>query len=117
MMTVDFVTRGEGEWKMVLVEQGPWRGPVDEQLRRIQDRLYGCLDAVLDGQLAAKFPESLNKRIVIRLDCYDVPKEEVATFFDKFAKGVFGIRDYRHALDVSQFVSEFAFEVNFDLVG
>ena len=58
MTTVDFVARGEteGEWKMVLVEQGPWSGSIEDALQRIQKRLYDCLDAALDGQLAEKYP-------------------------------------------------------------
>jgi hypothetical protein len=34
---VDFVAEGStpNEWKMVLVEEGPWVGSVEEQLRRV----------------------------------------------------------------------------------
>lgn len=88
---VDFVAHGEAddEWKMVLVEQGPWDGPIEAQLRRLQERLYGTIDAALDGQLAEKFSESLGKRIVVQLDGYNMPKAEVAEFFERFSKGVF----------------------------
>ena len=60
---VNFVSRTDdpNEWRMVLVEQGPWNGGSERELRRIQDRLYGCLDAAIDGQLAEQFPETRGK--------------------------------------------------------
>jgi hypothetical protein len=113
---VDFVAKGDTaeEWKMVLVEEGPWAGSVEDHLRRVQARLYGCIDAALDGQLAAQFPESMGKRIVIQLDCYKLPKSEVTEFFGKFSGGVLSARDYSKALKESQFISGISFELNFD---
>ena len=114
--TVDFVAKSPSanEWKLVLVEAGPWAEPVADHLRRIQGRLYGCLDAAIDGQLAEEFPETKGRRIVIRLDCYDVPRSEVGTFFRAFSQGVLAQVDYREALENSPFVESFGFEINFD---
>jgi hypothetical protein len=114
--TVDFVAKGDkpDEWQMVLVEEGPWLPPFDDQLRRLQDRLYGCVDAALDGLLAEKFPESRGKNIVIRLDCYNLPRVEVIDFFDRFSGSVFAIEDYKQALENNEFVNEVSFQVNFD---
>jgi hypothetical protein len=114
--TVDFVARGDspGEWKMVLVEQGPWKHPIDKQLRRVQARMYGCVDAALDGKLAEEFPESRGKHLIVQLDCYNVPKEEVQEFFQRFSNGIFAVDDYRKALEQNQFVDGIGFEVNFD---
>lgn len=113
---VDFVARGDtpDEWQMVLVEEGPWEGPVTTQLRRVQDRLYGCLDAAVDGQLAVRFPESKGKQLVIRLDCYNVPEAEVAEFIERFSKGVLVTPDYERALNNNQYVRSVRFEVTFD---
>ncbi|SRR5258706_3648827 len=115
---VDFIARGTDpeEWIMVLVEQGPWTGSVEEQLRRIQNRLYGCIDAALDGQLAGKFPETLGKKIVVQLDCYDLPESEVSEFFHRFSKGVLKTTHYRSALNSSTFVKDVAFKIYFDTV-
>jgi hypothetical protein len=113
---VDFVAEGDSpeEWRMVLVEEGPWRGPVENQLRRIQERMYGCIDAVLDGQLAEQFPGSKGKRIVVQLDCYNVPREDVEDFFRRFSSGVACLDDYRCALERSEFVKEICFDINFE---
>ncbi|WP_417474264.1 DUF6572 domain-containing protein [Luteimonas mephitis] len=115
---VDFVAKGDSpdQWKMVLVEEGPWASDIEKQLRRVQERLYQCVDAALDGQLAEKFPESSGKEIVIQLDCYNLPREDVAEFFDNFSHGVFLISDYKKALKESSFVNGIRFEVNFDSI-
>ena len=116
--TVDFIARGSTpeEWKMVLVETGPWLKPIDLHLRDLQERLYGCLDAALDGKLAEQFPESLGKSVVIQLDCYNVPKNNVRAFFNSFADGVLLIEDYRQALVGNRFVKGISFEVTFDSI-
>ncbi len=113
---VNFVARGKSddEWLLVLVEEGPWTSAIEDRLRSIQDRLYGCVDAALDGNLAQKFPETNGKRIVVRLDCYDGPAAQVSEFFSNFADGIFRIPDYAEALANSQHAREIAFELNLE---
>jgi hypothetical protein len=115
---VDFVSRGdtEDEWKMVLVEQGPWTGLIDHQLNRLQERLYGTIDAALDGQLAEQFPESKGTKLIVQLDAYNVPRAEVSEFFDRFSGGVLSTPDYRQALKNNPFVKGIAFELNFESI-
>ena len=116
MTIVDFVAKGEslGEWRMVLVEEGPWAGSADEQLRRIQGRLYGCIDAALDGQLGENFPESRGSHVVVQLDCYNVPQAAIQSFFEEFSSNVFLQEDYKAALQRCEFVRSMGFEVNFE---
>ncbi|RYY90397.1 MAG: hypothetical protein EOO15_02690 [Chitinophagaceae bacterium] len=111
---VDFVARSDSddEWLIVLVEEGPWGPAIEDRLRAIQDRLYGCVDAALDGDLAMKFPETKGKRIVVQLDCYDGPEADVSEFFSRFAEGVFNIADYAEALVRSPHVREIVFKLN-----
>lgn len=113
---VDFVAKGDSpdEWKMVLVEEGPWFGPDDEHLHQIQQRMYGCIDAALDGQLAEDFPESKGLVIVVQLDCYNVPRPEVEIFFQRFSSGIFLVDDYKRALENNQYVRNIRFEINFE---
>jgi hypothetical protein len=115
---IDFVAKGDSpdEWKLVLVEEGPWHDPISAQLRRVQERLYECIDATLDGQLAERFPESNGKKIIIRLDCYNLPKQEVTEFFNNFSKGVFSAGDYQEAIKQNDFVRDISFEVSFDSI-
>ena len=82
------------------------------RLQSIQDRLYNCIDAAIDGQLAEQFPQTLGKRIVIELDCYDSPEAEIIEFFDRFSGGVLALDDYRNALSKSPYVREIAFNLN-----
>ena len=113
---VDFIARGDipEEWKMVLVEEGPWSDSIESQLRRIQDRLYGCIDAAIDGQLAELYPDSTHKIIVIQLDCYDLPRNEVTEFFDRFSNGVFLADGYRQSIKDNAFVKGIKLEINFN---
>jgi hypothetical protein len=113
-VVVDFIAKGasEDEWLMVLVEGGQWLRPVESRLRAIQERLYGCVDAAIGGQLAEQFPETSGKRVVIQLDCYDAPEDEVSDFFDRFSKGALNTNDYRQALADSAYVSDIGFRLN-----
>jgi hypothetical protein len=114
-VTVDFIARDPdlSRWQMVLVEQGPWPSDsVNDQLQRLQLRLYECVDAALDGQLAARYPDSASKRLVIRIDGYNLPEQEVRSFFDRFSAGIFETSSYKQALASNSFVSQILFELN-----
>jgi hypothetical protein len=113
---VDFVAKGDSpdEWRVVLVEEGPWGDEVEGQLRRIQERLYGCIDAAIDGQLCESFPESMGSRVVVQLDCYNVPQAAVQSFFEKFSSNVLLQEDYKDALQRGEFVRSIGFEVSFE---
>ena len=113
-VVVDFVARSDdtGAWGLVLVEQGPWPdAEVDARLRRLQQRLYDCLDAAIDGQVAERFPQSTGKRITIRIDGYGLPDEAVRRFFDRVASQVLELPDYRSAIERSPHVSGVGFEL------
>jgi len=118
-VTVDFIAKGSDSdpWAMVLVEEGPWaKAEVEGQLQRIQDRLYGCIEAALEGQLAEQFPASKGKAVAVRLDCYNVPRTEVTEFFERFSRHALRLSGYEKALKSSAFVSSLSFEVTFDAI-
>ena len=115
-VTVNFVTKSKDEshWRMVLVEEGPWRAhEVEVQLRRIQDRLYTCIEAAIDGQLAEQFPASRGKPVTIQVDFYDVPEEPVRAFFQRFSERALQQPSYSQALEASEFVESIIFEANY----
>jgi hypothetical protein len=115
-VTVDFVARAVGiGWSLVLVEQGPWRAEeVDAHLRRLQDRLYDCIDVALDGTFADKYSEASGGPIVIRVDGYDLPEEPVRQFFARFAGVVLQLPEYAAALAASNVVPSIGFELNLE---
>jgi len=118
-VTIDFVSQGnaEGHWALVLVEEGPWTGEsIEANLRRLQDRLYCCIDAALDGQLAAQFPESKGESVLIRVDGYNLPEAEVREFFTRFTQAVLELPDYAAALAGSSLVNGISFELNLELL-
>ncbi len=112
-VTVDFVAFDEtlDACVMALVEE-PWTGPSESHLRALQDRLYGCLEAALDGQLADQFPDSLGRKLIIRVDCYDVDRDKLDDFIARFSEGVAALPDYSPT--GSPYVSEIQFQVNHD---
>jgi hypothetical protein len=118
-ITIDFVARETdgSRFSMVLVEEGPWESvSVEAELRRVQSRLYGCLDAAIDGQLAEKFPESRGKPVTIRVDFYNVPEVPVREFFQRFSSGVLDAPSYREALATTEFVRGVSFEASFERI-
>ena len=112
-VVIDFLAKGKSddEWLVVFVEEGRI-DKVDEFLYALQKKFYDCLDAILDGALAEKFPQTKGGRIVIRLDGYDLPEEQVREFFLAFSNGALETEDYRAALNDNQFVREIGFELN-----
>jgi hypothetical protein len=116
-VTIDFIARPDAErpWSMILVEEGPWADhTIESNLRRLQDRLYGCIDAALDGQLAGQFPETVGEQVLIRVHGYDIPEERVRSFFDRFAGSVLKVPDYAAVLAGNPFVAGISFELNLE---
>ena len=114
-VTVDFVARGSNSepWQLVLIEQGPWRpDEIDLRLRNLQARLYGCIDAVLDGELANTFPESKGAKVSIRVDGYDLPDEAVCSFFQRFSEEALKQSAYANTPNGPGFEAELSFELN-----
>jgi len=109
-VTIDFIIRDP--WRMVLVEQGPWED-VQANLQRIQSRLYACLDAAIDGQLAEQFPDSIGAHVTLQLECYSLPQEQVSSFFEAFSAGALEAPDYKEALRASTFVSSIDFQISY----
>ena len=112
-VVVDFVVRTEDPetWRIVLVESGPWED-INQELYRVQDRLYKCVDNLIEGGLARKFPETRNKKILIQFDGYNLPEARFAEFYNSFSSRIFLIPDFAKALKESDSVKEITFSLN-----
>ena len=115
-VTIDFVAFDDDldACLLVLVEEGPWTGQIDDHLRSLQDRIYGCLEAALDGQLADKFPKAKGKKVIVRINCYNVQRKDVDDFVERFSEGVRGLSEYSPSS--SQWVQSFEIEVKHDTI-
>ena len=114
-VTIDLVTErpSDGAFILVLVEEGPWADDdVPAQLRRIQERLYDCVDAAVDGHLAQRYPDSRGKPAVIRLDCYDIPDSPMRKFVTGFAESIRDSQEVQRDLLAQGFVKSLGFEYN-----
>jgi hypothetical protein len=109
-LIIDFVAFDDARdaCLMVLVEEGPWAAPISDRLSQLQDRIYACLEAALEGRLAEQFPQSRGRTIVVQIDCYGLPRSDVDAFVERFRFGVGLLADY--APENSPYVSQFAFE-------
>ena len=84
-VTIDVVAeRRDGSFCLYLVEEGPWPEDRSERLRALQKRLFDAVEAVAEGKLAERFPETKGKSVCIRLDCYDLPMGPVDALFAAF---------------------------------
>jgi hypothetical protein len=112
---IDFIAKGTtlNDWKMILIEED-WTGPLEDSIRQLQTRLYNCIDAILDGQLADRYPETLGKDILIEIEFFRESRPEITDFVKRFAEGVFVDTDYGEALEVSRFANGISFRVNFN---
>lgn len=117
-VTIDFVAFDPelDAWLLVLVEPGPW-DDVRGRLVALQDRLYGCLEAALAGQLAERFPDATDAKVVVRADCYDcygTARHEVDAFMQRFSEGIRDMADYSPAS--SPWVRSIEVEVSYDQI-
>ena len=111
-VTIDVVSKAQdGSLTLTLVEEGPWAADeITPNLRRVQERLYNCVDAAIDGQVAALYPQSKGKPVVIRLDCYDTPDTPVREFIDRFSVLIRDSADVQRDLKAKGFVSSLRFD-------
>jgi hypothetical protein len=98
---------------LVAVEQGPWPSSDNsDSLRRLQEKLYDYVDIAVDGILASKYPESKGKSVVIRLDCYDTPREDCEKFFFRFAEYIHTSKEIQTAITEQGHIKDIDFEFN-----
>jgi hypothetical protein len=86
---IDFVVEDrDGSYRLVLVE-GPWEDPHDpHQLARLQKRVADCITAAINGHLAARYPTTDGRPLVIQIDSYDTPKERVDEMLATFQRQI-----------------------------
>jgi hypothetical protein len=105
-LVVDLIVEDpvNNEFVLCLVETGPWTEPVEDRLRNLQDRLYDSFDAIVDGLVAAKFPQSKGRRIRLQVDGHDDPPESVVELVRKFASHLKNNAEFQQAIIGSPFV-------------
>jgi hypothetical protein len=79
-------------------------------LQRLQRRLYNVVDFVVDGFLAKEHPESRGKSVVIRLDCYNTPREECERFFFQFAEHIYACKETQMTIAKRGHIKDIHFE-------
>src|SRR5215471_2440469 len=111
-VTIDLVTeRSDGALVLVLVEEGPWSAvDVEQELRRLQGRLFDCVEATVDGDIAQRYPRAMGGVVVIRLDCYNLPRRLIEALFRKFRDYVSQWDELKRDFAGKQMVSALEYE-------
>jgi hypothetical protein len=99
------------EFVLCLVETGPWIEPMNARLKKLQDRLYDSFDAIADGYVSEKYPQSRGRKIRLQVDSHDAPPESVLELVRNFSRHLQNDAEYREAIHSSPFV-EFLRVVN-----
>jgi hypothetical protein len=108
---IDLISeRPDGSFVLYLIEQGPWDADAMTHLHVIQDRVYACFDAAVDGRLAAGHPDVSGRPVVIRVDTYGTPPGKVAGFVRFLAELIARSPAHQDALRRSTHVTSVAFE-------
>ena len=109
---IDFVTSAdEGRrWYLVLVE-GPWESPDRlSELDRLAKRIADTATAVLTGQIARLYPESVGQAVTIHVDSYDTPRAEVDAIIARARATVESSPEIQAQLQSQEFASALEFE-------
>ena len=64
---------------LVMIERRGW-GAGPQQFQQIEEKINRYLGYVLEGHLAAHYPQYKGKRVRIRLDCAEEPRGEAIRF-------------------------------------
>ena len=119
-VTIDLITDSpDGSTVyLTLVEQGPWpaRG-VAKRLRALQERAFAAIDTAVDGHLAARYPDSVGKQVVVRVRAFNLPEREVRELSSRISNYIASSDPYRSDIARSAFVASVSFEVCFEPIG
>ncbi len=92
-----------GEFVLCLVESPPWHEePLADRMRKIQNRIYLAVDAILDGYVAQKYPESSGRAMRIQVDAYSSPPE-IETLISNLNNFVNSEKDYLASVGIGKF--------------
>lgn len=114
--TIDVLSEdpGGGTFTATLVEEGPWPDHMLEPaLRNLQDWLFTTVDAIVEGAIAERYPETRGKPFTVFVNCFDVPEEQVRELFFRFRQYIDGSAEYQSAISNSAHVSSFDFQIRF----
>ena len=106
-VTVDLIVHSDdkSEFALYLVEDAPW-GDVELRVKKMQDRVYTTVDAVLDGIVASDYPDSKGKRIRIEVVCRgESPSPRFREVVNRLNQIIHSVDDYVSDINRSGYVS------------
>jgi hypothetical protein len=114
---IDFTgyDRKKDRYVLYLVEEGPWdEESYYQRLKEIQERIYNVVDSVIDGHLSSEFQLVKNANILIQVDCYDPPNENIGKLVTGIYEYISDSNEYQKAIIESEFISRIRIEYHED---
>lgn len=110
---IDLITHNpeKDACQLIAIAQGPWAAQeLEGQLRTLQEKLSAYVDAAVDGFVAKMYPEVSGKSLIIRLDCYGVPRNEVEQFFNQFSEQIRNSSEVQARIARDRHIKDLSFE-------
>jgi len=83
--TLDLITTNDNEVRLVLVEERPL---LDSDAMALQEKLNVYLSFAQDGEMEETYPETLGKKVLLRIDLYATPAPSVLDFIGCYREAV-----------------------------
>ena len=108
--TVDLITYDTKTDEYVLhLTENDYRSKEDavheNQLPKIQDRIFDTIDTVIDGHLMEKYFETFNKKIRIQIDLKSAPDPHLTELIAQI-KNHLKKDEYKNAIEQSKFIKD-----------
>ena len=103
--------RGDPGSRQLKVKRN-WSGDEADNLRRVQDRIYTCVDAAIDGGLAAAMPETSGAPVELRLDVLDAPLDLLTRLVQAVSSHVGTDSSYQSEIRESEHLQSLDFAVS-----
>ncbi len=97
-LLVDLITEdpNNDEWVLYLLEDGPWdKDDLPDRLHTLQDRIYNALEAITDGHVGRRLPNSKGRKFRVQVDCNPEAPPEVEELVVKMNKFVCSDNEYQ----------------------
>src|ERR1700682_2939915 len=85
---IDLVSRErDGSCVLTLIEEGPWEtDAIQANLGLLAKRICDCVTAVVNGQIAMRYPACAGQSIAIQVNSFETPREQVQILLDQLSQ-------------------------------
>lgn len=110
-VTISQILENASSVMLILKESGPWADAIfDREYARLQNRVYNSVIFAADGYLAKHHPRTKGKRVIIKVEISNLPKDEIDYALTEIKKLCSpGGENHQYICD-SEYISDIDFE-------